>query len=189
LPHGIWPSGDGSRVYVGLENDDRLVAIDALTNRVIATVPIGQAPQAIAYVPNAVPRGDGLPGLQPPGVAASAAHLSLVPVADRNLDRAQRPPTSVALFDQGLIQVLQASVTGLQAKQPYVLALSTRADGGGTLESLAEFVANPAGAAIVNTIGPIRNVVQEATVVPRRYLVIAPGTAAKPGTPIQVQRD
>ena len=23
LPHGIWPSGDGSRVYVGLENDDR----------------------------------------------------------------------------------------------------------------------------------------------------------------------
>ena len=22
LPHGIWPSGDGTRVYVGLENDD-----------------------------------------------------------------------------------------------------------------------------------------------------------------------
>jgi YVTN family beta-propeller protein len=22
LPHGVWPSGDGSRVYVGLENDD-----------------------------------------------------------------------------------------------------------------------------------------------------------------------
>jgi len=189
LPHGIWPSGDGNRVYVGLENDDRLVAIDALTNRVIATVPIGQAPQAIAYVPNAVPRGDGMLGLQPPGAAANAAHLSLVPVADRKLDRAQRAPTSVALFDQGLIQVLQASVTGLQPKQPYVLALSTRADGGGALESLAEFVANPAGAAIVNTIGPIRNVVQEATVAPRRYLVIAPGTAAKPGTPIQVQRD
>src|SRR6267154_220850 len=41
LPHGVWPSGDGSRVYVGLENDDRLGAIDTLTNRVIATVPIG----------------------------------------------------------------------------------------------------------------------------------------------------
>jgi hypothetical protein len=80
-------------------------------------------------------------------------------------------------------------VTGLQPKLPYVLALSTRADGGGALESLAEFVANPAGAAIVNTIGPIRNVVQKATVAPRRYLVISPGTAAKPGIPIQVQRD
>src|SRR6266446_10687868 len=24
LPHGVWPSGDGSRIYVGLENDDQL---------------------------------------------------------------------------------------------------------------------------------------------------------------------
>ena len=45
LPHGIWPSGDGLRVYVGLENDDKLIAIDTLTNKVIATVAIGQAPR------------------------------------------------------------------------------------------------------------------------------------------------
>src|SRR6201747_2895027 len=75
LPHGIWPSGDGSRVYVGLENDDALTAIDTLTNKVIATSPIGQAPQAIAYVPNAVPEGDGLQNLQPPGLAGKAIHL------------------------------------------------------------------------------------------------------------------
>ena len=55
LPHGIWPSGDGSRVYVGLENDDQMAAIDTLTNRVIANIPIGQAPQAVTYVPNAMP--------------------------------------------------------------------------------------------------------------------------------------
>ena len=24
LPHGLWPSGDGSRMYVGLENADQL---------------------------------------------------------------------------------------------------------------------------------------------------------------------
>ena len=64
LPHGIWPSGDGTRVYVGLENGDRLVAIDTLTNKVIATSPIGQASQAITYVPNAVPNGNGSQGLQ-----------------------------------------------------------------------------------------------------------------------------
>ena len=57
LPHGIWPSGDGTRVYVGLENGDGLVAIDTLSNKVIATIPIGQAPQAVAYVSNAVPEG------------------------------------------------------------------------------------------------------------------------------------
>src|ERR1700686_1287505 len=43
LPHGVWPYGDGSRVYVGLENDDKLIAIDTQTNAVIATIPIGQA--------------------------------------------------------------------------------------------------------------------------------------------------
>lgn len=58
LPHGLWPSGDGARVYVGLENDDSIVATDTATNRVVA-------------------------------------------------------PTSVTLFDQGLLQVLEASVTGL----------------------------------------------------------------------------
>src|ERR1700692_2668858 len=47
VPHGIWPSGDGTRVYVGLENEDGVTAIDTLTNKVIATSPIGQAPQAV----------------------------------------------------------------------------------------------------------------------------------------------
>jgi DNA-binding beta-propeller fold protein YncE len=27
LPHGIWPSGDGTRVYVGLENDREQASI------------------------------------------------------------------------------------------------------------------------------------------------------------------
>src|SRR5215470_14649142 len=55
LPHGIWPAGDGTRVYVGLENEDQIAAIDTLANKVIATSPIGQAPQAVVYVPNAIP--------------------------------------------------------------------------------------------------------------------------------------
>ena len=64
LPHGVWPSGDGSRIYVGLENDDALAAIDTATNKVIANIPIGQAPQAIAYVPNAAPDPDDRQNLQ-----------------------------------------------------------------------------------------------------------------------------
>jgi YVTN family beta-propeller protein len=188
LPHGIWPSGDGTRVYVGLENEDRLAAIDTLTNKVIATVPIGQAAQAVNYVPNAVPEGDGTQGLQPLGIAGETAHLSLVtPGHDKAKSKAA--PTSVSLFDQGLLQVLQASVTGLEPKQPYVLALSRRADGGGALESLAAFTTNPAGSAIVNALGPIRQVVQGEHKAERRYLVIASGTAHQHGAPIQVQAE
>ena len=185
LPHGIWPSGDGTRVYVGLENADALAAIDTLKNKVVATIPIGQAPQALAYVSNAVPEGDGIQGLQPLGIAGQAAHLSLAPLADAGMTG--KAPTSVSLFDQGLTQVLQASVTGLAPKQPYVLALAARPDGSGPLEPLSVFMTNPAGSAIVNAVGPIRQIVQGNAKVVRRYLVIAPGTADKPGRPVQVQ--
>ncbi|HTR17928.1 MAG TPA: YncE family protein [Acetobacteraceae bacterium] len=186
LPHGIWPSGDGSRVYVGLENDDMLTAIDTLTNTVIATVPIGQAPQAVNYVPNAVPEGAGTQGLEPLGVAGQAARFTMVSAGNTGAAGA-KAPTSVTLFDQGLVQVLQASATGLEPKHPYVLALSNRADGGSVLEPLASFMTNSRGSAIVNAIGPIRQVVQATTNTPRRYLVIAPGTPAQPGSPVQIQ--
>jgi len=184
LPHGIWPSGDGSRVYVGLENADALAAIDTLTNTVVATIPIGQAPQAVNYVPGAVPDGDGTAGLQPLGVAGQTAHLTLGRAAGKGEGKA---PTSVSLFDQGLIQILQASVTGLEPKQPYVMALASQPDGKGALEPLSAFMTNPAGSAIVNATGPIRQIVQGDAKAARRYLVIAEGTAAQPGAVVQRQ--
>ena len=188
LPHGIWPSGDGTRIYVGLENADQLAAIDTATHQVVANVPVGQAPQAIAYVPNAVPEGDGTQGLQPLGVAGQTTQLKLHGVVNGKPVATDHAPTSVTLFDQGLLQVLQASATGLQPKRPYVLALATRADGSGPLEPLAAFMSNPAGSAIVNAIGPIRQVVRDdAGAGARRYLVIALSENGKPGAPVQVQ--
>jgi len=183
LPHGIWPSGDGTRIYVGLENKDALAAIDTATNTVIATIPIGQAPQAIAYVPEAAPNPDDRQNLQSLGVAGQVAQLTLAPKADQS----HKPSSSVSLFDQGLSQVLQASVTGLEPKQKYVLALAAQSDGRGELQPLAEFMTNPAGAAIVNAVGPIRQIVQSAATTERRYLVIAPGDAGHLGEAVQVQ--
>jgi len=184
LPHGIWPSGDGSRIYVGLENADALAAIDTATNKVIANIPIGQAPQAIAYVPNAAPDPDDRQNLQALGVAGQAAHLALGP---KDGSKDGQAPTSVSLFDQGLIQVLQASVTGLTPKQKYVLALADHADGSGSLQPLAAFMTNPSGSAIVNATGPIRQIVNDPASSGRRYLVIAPGDATTLGEAVQVQ--
>jgi hypothetical protein len=93
----------------------------------------------------------------------------------------------VTLFNQGLIQVLEAAVTGLAPKRPYVLALAAKPDGTGQLQPLASFVTNPAGAAIVNAIGPIRQIVQSSVPSTKQYPVIVPGTPDKPGTPAQVQ--
>ncbi|WP_208247763.1 YncE family protein (plasmid) [Rhizobium sp. T1470] len=182
LPHGVWPSGDGTRVYVGLENADAFAAIDTLTNKVIATIPIGQAPQAVAYVPNAVTKGNGKDNLVPLGTAGQATHLNLG-------SKKESSETSVTLFDQGLTQVLQASVTGLDPKKPYVLALSDKPDGSGTLEGLSNFMTNPAGSAIVNAVGPIRQIVDADRKGDRRYLVVAASMDGKPGEVIQVQHD
>ena len=202
LPHGIWPSGDGTRVYVGLENEDKVAAIDTLKNEVIATSPIGQAPQALVYVPDAVPaasgainsamtrmmvvpEGLGTSNLQPLGVAGQSAQLWLARPGAKKEDKA---PTSVSLSDQGLVQVLEAAVTGLEPGKPYLLALASEPSGTGVLEPLQGFMTNPAGAAVVNTIGPIRQLVRgEAS--PRRYLVILPGTSDNHGAPVQVQSE
>ncbi|BAR54508.1 hypothetical protein NK6_1324 [Bradyrhizobium diazoefficiens] len=184
LPHGVWPSGDGTRIYVGLENADALAAIDTATNSVVANVPIGQAPQAIAYVPGAAPNPDDHQNLQLLGVAGKVAHLAL---ASRDGSKDGKAPTSVSLFDQGLIQILQASVTGLEPRQKYVLALAERSDGSGPLQPLAAFMTNPAGSAIVNAAGPIRQIVDQSAVAGKRYLVIASGDAAGPGEAVQIE--
>jgi DNA-binding beta-propeller fold protein YncE len=203
LPHGIWPSGDGTRVYVGLENEDKLAAIDTLKNEVIATNRIGQTPQALVYVPDAIPAvsdahnnamttmmvvpgGLGTSNLQPLGIAGQSVELSLAPPGAKEKANA---PTSVSLSDQGLVQVLEAAVTGLEPGKPYVLALASEPLGTGTIEPLQGFMTNPAGAAVVNTIGPIRQLVRGEDKTPRRYLVILVGTPDNHGAVVQVQRE
>jgi YVTN family beta-propeller protein len=182
LPHGIWPSGDGTRMYVGIENGDAVSVIDTKLQQVVATIPTGQAAQAVVYVPNAVPRGDGRTNLQPLGLGTMATHLTL------SAPGAANDATSVALFDQGLTQIVQAAVTGLTPKAAYVLALADNPQGNPPLEELSAFSTNPAGAAVVTAVGPIRQVVAPDAPVLRRYLVIAPITDGKPGTPVQLQR-
>jgi YVTN family beta-propeller protein len=186
LPHGIWPSGDGTRMFVGLENDDALQVIETASLRVVAQVAIGQAPQALAYVSGAVPEGDGLHGLVPLGVASQVTRLSMSPPGPDGRSHSA-PPTSVALFDQGLVQVLEASATGLKPMQTYVLALSDQPDGRGLLQPLATFTTNGAGAAIVNTIGPIRQLIDAPGSPARRYLVIALPGSSGDSSPVQIQ--
>lgn len=178
LPHGLWPSGDGTRIYVGLENADAVAAIDTLTNIVIATIPIGQGPQGVAYVPGAVPSGDGMANLVPLAEAGRKVQLLLAGIGT----------SQVTLFDQGQVQILQAAVAGLSPKTPYVLGLSDHADGGGQIQPLAKFMTNPAGSAIVNAVGPLRQLASDATADMRRYLVVAPGDPTAVGPAVQIQK-
>ena len=182
MPHGLWPSGDGTRMYVGLENSNALTAIDTATNKVVSTIATGQSPQGMVYIPNAVPSGAGTDNLVPLGLAGDAVHLTL------SAPGASTVATTVVVNNQGLVDILQAGVTGIEPKKAYFLALSNAADGSGPLDPVARFVGNPAGAATVSTVGPLRKIVQGSAGNTKRYLVIAPVVEDKPGTPIQVQR-
>jgi hypothetical protein len=137
-------------------------------------------------VPDAVPECDGRQGLPPLGLAGQTAHLLLAPRTSHRADGDQ-VLTSISLLDQGPLQVLQASMTRPAPRQPYLLALSHRLDGGGELEPLSAFMTRPAGSAIVNAVGPIRQIVRGERDVPRRYLVVAPGTAEQHGAPVHLQ--
>ena len=184
LPHGIWPSGDGTRVYVGIENGDAVTAIDTSRNQVIATIPNGQAAQALVYVPEAAPtQAAAAETLQPLGLAGAAVHLALAAPGGKQA-------TTVSLFDQGLTQVLQAAVAGLEVGTPYILALASKPDGTGEIEPLARFMTNAAGAQIVNAVGPIRQIVDPATQArdDRRYLTVMTVENGKPGRPVQLQK-
>jgi YVTN family beta-propeller protein len=92
-------------MYVGLENADALIAIDTGSNRVITTVPIGQAPQALVYVSDAVPHGPGTVGLEALGVAAQAAHVTLSPTTHKSGDSAYE---GTGRYSSGVEQPRQA---------------------------------------------------------------------------------
>jgi YVTN family beta-propeller protein len=173
LPHGIWPSGDGSRVYVALENGEMAVAIDTLSNKVIATVPIGQTTQALVYVPNAVPSGDGTDNLVPLGEAGNVARLHLDAAGTASPDA----QASVAVNSLGLLDLVQVAAEGLAPKAQYqvFLAESNQAPFG-RLEPLAILKTNPDGAGIIQAIGPLKVLAGEGRAVagmpPQRFLIV-----------------
>src|SRR5450432_4904117 len=153
LPHGIWQSGDGSRVYVALENGGEAVAIDTVSNKIIARIPIGQTTQALVYVPNAVPAGGGAENLMPQGEAAVIARLHLEAAGTAQPDA----QASVAVNSLGLLDLVQIAASGLAPKSQYqvYLAESNHAPSG-KLEALAILKTNPDGAGIVQAIGPLK---------------------------------
>jgi YVTN family beta-propeller protein len=79
LPHGAWTSDDNSRVYVGLENGDGVQVIDTATNKEIATMGGGQAPQALVYLSNVAPSGSDASNLVP-RVNQDSVNVQLKPV-------------------------------------------------------------------------------------------------------------
>jgi YVTN family beta-propeller protein len=171
LPHGIWPAGDGSRVYVALENGEHCVAIDTATNKVIAKIPIGQTSQALVYVPNAAPNGPGTENLMPLGTAANTARLHLE-ASGTALPDAQ---ASVAVNSLGLLDLVQIAAKGLAPQTQYQVYLAeSNHEPLGKLDPLAILKTNPDGAGIVQAIGPLKALAGDdpKSSAPQRFLIV-----------------
>jgi YVTN family beta-propeller protein len=187
LPHGLWPSGDGTRIYVALENGTGMQVINTLTNQTITTLLGGQAAQALVYVPNAVPTGNGLSNLVPLASSGQAVHLYLGPDNNSN---ASGPPTTVTLNYQGPIDLLEAAVTGLDPNASYTLGLAPNPQAPEeAFQPLATFKTNAAGAQIVESLGPLRQIVAGSPQSQdqrdqKNYLLIVPTGSTEP---VQVQ--
>lgn len=145
LPHGIWPSDDGSRMYVGLENGDAVDVIDTATNKVIDRVPVGQAPQALVYVSNAVGTGDGTANL------AQRANSDPVNIALKPHSGDARG--SVVARNLGLVDSIEVALFRLKPETAYSVYVS------GQATPIAVLKTDKKGAGNATAIGPMRQVI------------------------------
>jgi len=167
LPHGIWASDDGSRMYVGLENGDAVDVIDTASNKVIARAPVGQAPQALVYVSGAVPQGDGAANLSPRG-NSDPINIALQPVSGQGKG-------FVVARNLGLIDALEVSLFNLKPDTVYSVYVS------GQKNPVASFRTNAKGMANGTAIGPMRevaNALSSKEVTPSKVVVIEGDGAA-----------
>lgn len=175
LPHGIWASGDGSRVYVGLENQDEVIAIDTHTNKITAAIPVGQQPQALVYVPDAVPEGEGISNLVPLDESGRAEHLVLEAPSDNPQSKAS---ATVSVNSLGALDLLQIAAVGLEPGGSYTLWLvPSRTPPFDSKQALSTFKANASGAQVAQAVGPLRRVLTTpepaaAQATERRFLVV-----------------
>jgi hypothetical protein len=162
-------------------------AIDTLSNKVIANIPIGQTTQALVYVPDAVPHtsvgamagrevgaeSSAANNLTPLGEAGNTARLRLQ-AAGTALPTAQ---ASVAVNSVGLLDLVQIAAEGLTPKSKYQVYLADSDHAPfGRLEPLAVLKTNPDGAGIVQAIGPLKTLASSAKTnagtPSRRFLII-----------------
>lgn len=134
-PHGLWPSPDNSRVYVGLENADAVDVIDTDARQVVTTIRVGQSPQALVYVAGASPTGPGTDNLSDQGLNRRIDALR-VPVDGQ-------PEATVAAFVRELptIDMIEVVARGLSPDALYTVTVG----GGGDAIPVAEMRANPRG--------------------------------------------
>jgi len=167
LPHGIWTSDDSSRIYVGLENGDGVEVIDTASNKVIAHIGGGQAPQALIYLSHVVD--------------ASGSKSNLVERVNSDplniaLERVAGAPGEARGFvvsrNLGVIDALEVSLFKLKPQTTYSVYLD------GQAAPVARFVTDAKGMSNGTAIGPLRTLAAPGAAPVAARLIVMEGNAA-----------
>jgi len=164
LPHGIWASDNGSRIYVALENGDAVDVIDTAQQKVITQIKTGQMPQALVFVSNASPD-------------ASAANLVSLERAIENIQLKFNTPSAGKTTNKpamktaptgfgvirplGLLDSLDVNFSNLEPETEYELILSgndKNAQKNTTVLTVLKTDKN--GKAVGQALSPLREILQ-----------------------------
>lgn len=121
LPHGLWASPDGKRLYIGLEYADQVQPVNLETMTAMPAIQIGQSPQALVYAPDAVPTGKGLANLHPLQINATQVVLMQNMTADNPGATGQ-----LSVRPAGLTDLVEQLFLHLKPNTAYSLALSRK---------------------------------------------------------------
>ena len=142
LPHGAWTSDDSTRVYIGLENGDGAQAIDTATNKVIATMEGGQAPQALVYLSKVATSANDKSNLVT-RVNKDSYNIKLKPVSGESKG-------FVVVRSLGVTDSIEAFLYKLKPDTQYDIYVTSQA------AAIGSFRTNAAGMANGTMIGPVR---------------------------------
>lgn len=183
MPHGIWPSGDGSRVYVGLQEADAVAVVDTRTNTKIGEIAIGQSPQALLYVVGAVPAGAGTENLHPLRDAAQPLNLALHPPPGG----AGTATGEVNVRSLGPMDAVDFQLKNVEPGSLYTVFLAERTTTPyGKLEMLAVVRADDTGKGSAEAIAAVRRRIDPALGGTQRFVVLR-GEGDSAGRPVLVQ--
>jgi YVTN family beta-propeller protein len=119
LPHGLWASPDGERLYIGLEFADEVQAVDLTARKVMATIRIGQSPQALVYAEEAVSEAGGTTGLVSNAETPRTVVTELAAPANASKGRGR-----LSIRPIGMTELIEQVFNGLDPGVSYTLFLS-----------------------------------------------------------------
>ncbi|KAF2099231.1 40-residue YVTN family beta-propeller repeat protein [Rhizodiscina lignyota] len=145
-PHGLWPNADNKRMYILNEHSDTVDVAD-LTSwpfKIIDTMNVGQEGQALVYVSNAVPSGNGTQNLGTQGLTGKPAMNALINVDEGPRETSWENVSSTALITvrpAAGLEMFQIIGRNMELNATYVASASCLHCHGARIP-LVEFVAS-----------------------------------------------